>query len=67
MSGHTIELYVTLHIERDGDTYYIREAEVTNDNWIPTVFSETPKLCSLMQDAINDKLAGQDVPVEDRQ
>jgi hypothetical protein len=67
MSGHTIELKVTLHIERDGDTYYIREAEVTKDESLPTLCSETPKLCDLVRLAINDKLAGQDVPVEDGQ
>jgi hypothetical protein len=67
MSGHTVELNVTLHIERDGDTYYIREAVVESDQSIATMCSETPKLCDLVRLAINDKLAGQDVPVEDGQ
>jgi hypothetical protein len=65
MKEHTIELKVTLHIGWDGDTYYIREAEVTNDESLPTMCSETTKLCDLVRLAINDELAGQDLPVED--
>ncbi len=67
MSEHTINLHLTLHIERDGDEYYIREAVVNEDTCIATVCSATPKLCDLVRLAINDKLAGEDLPVEDGQ
>jgi hypothetical protein len=59
MSGHTIELNVTLHIERDGDVEYIREAEVKSDE-----SSDHAELCDLVRRAVNDELAGQDLPQE---
>jgi hypothetical protein len=60
MSETTINLHLTLHIERDGDVEYIREAEVKSNE-----SSDHAELCDLVRRAVNDKLAGQDLPQED--
>ena len=61
--SHTINLHLTLHIERDGDVEYIREATATRDGRT----NDRDALCSMVQQAINDELSGQDLPQEDGQ
>jgi hypothetical protein len=61
MSETTINLHLTFYIERDGDVEYIREAEVKSDGRT----NDHAELCDIVRQAVNDELAGQDLPQED--
>jgi hypothetical protein len=60
--SETINLHLTLEIERNGDVGYIRRAVVNGNQ-----SHKYAALRCLVQRVVNHELAGQDLPVEDGQ